>query len=202
MRVLIVVDMQNDFITGSLANKDAQKIIPKIEEEISKLRDNDLLIFTRDTHDNNYLKTQEGRMLSIEHCIKNTNGWEICKELNKYIDNYDKDNYVGPEVVTLDKYSFGSYNNLRNYMRDEMDITCLIDDFLFYNFMDFNAERLESITLVGTCTDICVISNAMILKAAFPETPINVIADACAGVTPESHKNALEAMKMCQINII
>lgn len=202
MRVFVVVDMQNDFITGSLANKDAQSIIPRIEEEINKLSDNDLLIFTRDTHDHNYLATQEGMKLPVEHCIKGTNGWQICKELKKYIEDYDKADYVGPEVVTLDKYSFGSLDNLRNYMRDEMDITCLIDNFLFYDYMDYNAENLEDITLVGTCTDICVISNAMILKAAFPETPIKVISEACAGTTFESHKNAIEAMKMCQIEII
>lgn len=202
MRVFVVVDMQNDFITGSLTNKDAQSIIPRIEEEINKLSDNDLIIFTRDTHDHNYLDTQEGKKLPVKHCIKGTNGWQICKELKKYIEDYDKTDYVGPEVVTLDKYSFGSLDNLRNYMRDEMDITCLIDNFLFYDYMDYNAENLEDITLVGTCTDICVISNAMILKAAFPETPIKVISEACAGTTPEHHKNAIEAMKMCQIDVI
>lgn len=202
MKVLIVIDMQNDFITGSLANKDAESIVPKIENEINKLESGDLLIFTRDTHDKDYLDTQEGKKLPIEHCIKGTNGWQICKALKKYISKAEDKNYIGPDIITIDKYSFASLSNLRNYMRDEMDIVEVVDNYLFYNFMDFDAEELDEIALVGTCTDICVISNAMILKAAFPETPIKVISEACAGTTPEHHKNAIEAMKMCQIDVI
>ena len=198
MRVLVVIDMQNDFITGSLANKEAEKIIPKIEEEINKLKSGDLLIFTRDTHEKDYLDTQEGEKLPVEHCIKGTDGWQICKNLKKYINN----NYIEPDVITIDKYSFASLSNLRNYMRDEMDIVETIDNYLFYNFMDLDAEELDEIALVGTWTDICVISNAMVLKAAFPETPIKVISEACAGTTPEHHKNAIEAMKMCQVDVI
>lgn len=200
MRVFVVVDMQNDFITGKLANKDAQDIIPRIEEEINKLNTNDLLIFTRDTHDRDYLKTQEGKKLPIEHCIKGTFGWQICKELKKYITNNENDNT--PETIVIDKYSFGSCENINKYTRNEMDIVDAINIHLVYNFMDYDAEYIEEIILVGTCTDICVISNAMILKAAFPETPIKVISEACAGTTPEHHKNAIEAMKMCQIDVI
>ena len=169
-KILIVVDMQNDFIDGSLGTAEAQKIVPTVKDIIETF--NGDVYFTRDTHDENYLITQEGKNLPVPHCIKGSYGWEISSALNT-------ENCRG----IIDKPTFG-------YLP--------IADALLEN----GEDNISEITLIGLCTDICVISNAMILKAAFPETKISVIASACAGVTPESHLNALETMKMCQINVI
>ena len=168
MKYLIVVDMQTDFITGSLGSKAAEAIVPSV---VNKVKNFDgTVIFTRDTHFDNYLQTQEGKKLPVEHCIKNTAGWQICDELKPYAD------------ITVDKITFGS-----------ADLPGMIKGF---------GENIEEIELCGLCTDICVISNAMILKAAFPEVPIAVDASCCAGVTAESHDTALDAMRAVQIEII
>ena len=169
MKILVVVDMQNDFIDGALGTKEAIAIVPDVVEKIKNF-DGDKIIFTRDTHEENYMETQEGRNLPVPHCIRGTKGWE----LNPEIDALKKE-----EVI--DKPSFGSME-LASYLKEQSDI--------------------ESIEFVGLCTDICVISNVMITKAALPEVPLVVDAACCAGVTPESHKNALEAMKMCQVKVI
>lgn len=169
-KVLIVVDMQNDFIDGALGTKEAVAILPNVKRKIEDYkRAGNTVIFTRDTHDKNYLKTQEGKNLPVEHCIKDTAGWSISPLL-------DTDDFV-----IIDKTTFGSVS-LMSYITD--------------NFKDAEFE------LVGLCTDICVISNAIMLKAFLPEAKVMVDASCCAGVTPQSHKNALEAMKMCHINII
>ena len=168
MKVLVVVDMQNDFIDGALGTKEAVAIVPKVIEKIKNF-EGEKIIFTRDTHASNYLNTQEGKNLPVEHCIYGTPGWELHPEIN-----------VLKTEEVFDKPSFGSME-LGEYLKS------------------FNA--VDSITFVGLCTDICVISNVMIAKAALPEVPIIVDASCCAGVTPESHKNALNAMKMCQIII-
>lgn len=169
-KVLIVVDMQNDFIDGALGTKEAVAILPNVKRKIEDYkRAGNTVIFTRDTHDKNYLKTQEGKNLPVEHCIKDTAGWSISPLL-------DTD-----DSVIIDKTTFGSVS-LMSYITD--------------NFKDAEFE------LVGLCTDICVISNAIMLKAFLPEAKVMVDASCCAGVTPQSHKNALEAMKMCHINII
>lgn len=169
-KVLIVVDMQNDFIDGALGTTEAVAILPNVKRKIEEYKKaGHAVIFTRDTHDKNYLQTQEGKNLPVEHCIKDTDGWAISSEL-------DTDN-----CVIIDKTTFGSVS-LMSYIEA--------------NYPDAEFE------LVGLCTDICVISNAIMLKAHLPEAKINVDASCCAGVTPQSHKNALEAMKMCQINII
>lgn len=171
MRALIVVDMQNDFINGSLGSKEAEAIVGKVKNKIEEYRkNNDIVIFTRDTHDENYLETQEGKNLPVKHCIENTKGWEISEELNT--DN----------SLIINKPTFGSFE--------------LVDK------LKNNYEEFDEIELVGLCTDICVISNALLLKAAFLNTIIKIDASCCAGVTIESHKNALEAMKMCQIKVI
>lgn len=173
MKVLVVVDMQNDFIDGALGTKEAQAIVPNVVKKIEEYNGSQYpIIFTRDTHYKNYLFTQEGKNLPVEHCIYGTEGWNIKEGLETMNCRY------------VDKDSFGWFN----WERTIGNILPVSD--------------IESIELVGLCTDICVISNAMILKAVFPEIPITVDASCCAGVTPESHKNALEAMKMCQINII
>lgn len=169
--ILLVIDMQNDFIDGALGTKEAEAIVQLVK---SKIEDWDgPVFFTRDTHDECYMKTQEGKNLPVPHCIRNTEGWQIRKELD-----------VLRKTDAIDKPTFGS-TELIHVLRQEDD-----------------KEEIGSITLVGVCTDICVISNAMIVKAAFPEVLITVDSSCCAGVTPKSHETALEAMKMCQINVV
>ena len=168
MKYLIVVDMQVDFITGSLGSKLAEKIVPCVVEKVKNFEGR--VIFTRDTHFLDYMKTQEGKKLPVEHCIKDTSGWQICDELTPYV----------KEVV--DKITFGSVS--------------LPDIIKGYG------EEIEEIELCGLCTDICVISNAMILKTAFPEVIVRVDSKCCAGVSVESHKTALDAMKAVQIEIV
>ena len=169
--ILIVVDMQNDFIDGALGTKEAVAIVPKVEEKIRNFEGE--VFFTRDTHETYYLETQEGRNLPVKHCIRDTEGWQIRKELD-----------VLRKTNPVDKETFGS-TDLAG------ELTMIDED-----------EGIGSITLVGLCTDICVISNALLIKASLPEVPICVDASCCAGVTPESHENALKAMEMCQIKII
>ena len=166
MKYLIVVDMQVDFIDGSLGSPQARAIVPKVVDLVNRF--DGQVIFTRDTHGPNYLKTQEGRKLPVEHCIHGTPGWQICRELQPF----------ARDVV--DKLSFGSIALPRLLAQNGTP---------------------EEITLCGLCTDICVISNAMILKSAFPETPVYIEASCCAGVTPESHETALNAMRAVQIEV-
>ena len=167
-KILGVVDMQNDFIDGALGTAEAVAILPYDKEKIESF-DGEVL-FTRDTHAENYMDTQEGRNLPVPHCIKGTAGWEIRAELDAL-----------RRTEAIDKLTFGS--------RDLVDVLA-------------REGEIESITFVGLCTDICVISNAMVVKAFYPEIPLIVDARGCAGVTPESHARALEAMKMCQIKVV
>ena len=169
-KILIVVDMQNDFIDGSLGTKEAVEIVPSVKEKIENF--DGRVIFTRDTHFDNYLETQEGTLLPVKHCIKDTDGWQIRPEL---------DALRVSEAV--DKPTFGSVILGKELVEEN------------------EKEPIESVTLIGLCTDICVISNALLIKAFLPEVPIIVDAKCCAGVTPDSHKNALNAMKACQIKI-
>lgn len=168
--ILIVVDMQNDFIDGSLGTPEAQAIVDRVAEKISSFQGD--IYYTRDTHHENYLETAEGKNLPVVHCVKDTEGWQIRKEIAEAAE--------GKSVTVIDKPTFGS-EELAKRLAAEGDI--------------------RSITLVGLCTDICVISNALLLKAFFYETPVTVDASCCAGVTPESHSNALAAMKMCHIAV-
>lgn len=175
MKVLIVVDMQNDFTSGALGNKECNGVVPKVVDIINTEKF-DKIFLTRDTHQSNYLETQEGRKLPVEHCIKDTNGWQIRDEIMSAV--------KGKEYNIIDKPTFGSVTLA-------MALNCVPSE----------VKKDYDITLVGVCTGICVISNALLLKAYFPEAKISVRADACACVTPESHKTALEAMKLCQIDI-
>lgn len=190
-KILIIVDMQNDFIDGSLGTKEAQAIIPNVINKIQEYQniENSYIYVTQDTHFNSYLKTQEGIKLPVSHCIHNTNGWQIQKDINKAL-LYYKCNKPTNKVNYYEKETFGSIN-----MSNDIFIK-------HYNCCDSFEENNLEIELVGLCTDICVISNALLLKANLQEAKIIVDASCCAGVTPESHKNALEAMKMCQIEII
>lgn len=170
-KTLIVVDMQNDFIDGSLGTKEAQAIVSNVAKKIKEYQDRgDRIIFTRDTHNEDYLMTSEGKKLPVEHCIYGTHGWQIADGLDiKYCSH-------------IDKSTFGW-----RYWDSELD-----ND-------DYDGKKIE---LIGLDTDICVISNALILKATFPDADITVDASCCAGVTPETHKAALATMKMCQIEVI
>ena len=170
MKVLVVIDMQNDFIDGALGTKEAEKIVDGVQKEIALFKKNgDEVVFTRDTHEKNYLSSAEGKNLPVEHCIKGTAGWEISEKLDT------------AESLIFDKPTFGS-TGLAAYLSRK--------------------DEIDEIEIVGLCTDICVISNALMIKAYLPETPVMVKGSLCAGVTPESHQRALESMKMCQVQII
>ena len=171
-KLLLVIDMQNDFIDGALGTKEAQSILPAVIERVRSF-DGDV-IFTRDTHFDNYMETQEGKNLPVLHCIKGTPGWELAPELEKLRQERN--------APVFDKLTFGC-KELPAYLEEHYP------------------EGLESAELIGVCTDICVISNALLVKAFFPELPVSVTASLCAGVSPQSHENALEAMKMCQITV-
>ena len=192
MKVLIVVDMQKDFVDGSLSTKEAQAIVPLVAETIKQMADkNTVCIFTKDTHDDDYMDTQEGKNLPVPHCIRGTTGHSIVDEVfEAYLNSKFK--YMGPfkfpmtetNPIVIEKPTFGSIE-LQNMLYDMND-----------------NEPIEEITLMGLCTGICVMSNAILAKATLPEVPVNVVEDCCACVTPESHKTAIEAMKLCQINVI
>ena len=170
MKSIIVVDMQNDFIDGSLGTKEAQEMLPRLKDKLKKVVEDGSaeLVFTMDTHGKDYLNTQEGKNLPVEHCIKGTQGWEISPELGEF---------VAKAKAVVEKPTFGSMELIKHL------------------------KAADEVELVGLCTDICVISNALLIKAAYPEMKVSVDAQCCAGVTPESHANALEAMKMCQVEI-
>jgi len=168
--LLIVVDMQNDFIDGALGTPEAVAIVPNVKKKIEEF--DGRVLFTRDTHFENYLETQEGKNLPVKHCIKGTEGWQIRSELDALRKN-----------DAIDKVTFGSSE-------------------LGPILLEINEEeKIDSITVIGLCTDICVISNVMIAKAFLPEVPIIVDAKCCAGVSVETHENALKAMEVCQIEV-
>ena len=163
-KTLIVVDMQKDFVDGALGTKEAVAIVENVKKKIAEYQaKGDEIIFTRDTHQADYMNTNEGKHLPVEHCIEGTDGWKI---------------YGGLEVegaIYVNKPTFG-----------------------YLNWKDYNLEEVE---LIGLCTDICVVSNALIIKAMYPEIKVSVDASCCAGVTPESHAAALTTMKMCQVEV-
>lgn len=173
-RILVVVDMQKDFIDGSLGTAEAVRIVRPVNELVKSW--DGRVIFTRDTHTEEYPDTQEGRRLPVPHCIRGSMGWQLEEGLAEQ--QKDRD------CPVFDKNTFGSTELAR------------------YLAISHISEPVEEIVLAGLCTDICVISNAMLIKAYLPEVPLKVMASCCAGVSPESHKRALEAMQMCQIDII
>lgn len=170
-KLLVVIDMQNDFIDGALGSSDAVSIVPGVSKRISEFEGE--VIFTRDTHSENYLLTAEGRKLPVKHCMKNTCGWQLSSALP-----------IPEGARIVDKEAFGS-PELAEMLRREN-----------------GEDPISEIELVGLCTDICVISNAFILKSYLPECEITVNSGLCRGVTPQSHENALAAMAACQINVI
>lgn len=185
MKILAVIDMQNDFIDGALGTPEAVAITERVREKIDAcLQNGYTVIYTRDTHHTDYLETQEGRKLPVEHCIEGTHGWEIAEKV-----------FV-PGCEVIDKPSFGS-----------LELAERMAQLLMQNSALEDAKEQQGnicddlVEFIGLCTDICVISNAMIFKARMPEIPVMVDASCCAGVTVQSHMNALEAMKMCQITV-
>lgn len=179
MKVLVVVDMQNDFVIGSLGTAEAQGIVGRVAEKIAGF--DGTIAVTMDTHDDGYPNTQEGRRLPVLHCIRDTEGWQLEPTVQAAIDARTAATGVPPK--TFQKGAFGSVE-LAQWL-EEVD----------------REQGVESIVLIGVCTDICVISNAILVKSALPEVPITVDAACCAGVTPESHQNALAAMACCQIQV-
>lgn len=175
MKTLIVIDMQNDFVTGALGSKEAVSILPNVKKKIEEyIAAGNEVIFTRDTHGEQYLETNEGKHLPVSHCVKGTEGWNVVSEIDI------------PNCEHIDKPTFG-YTGW-TFLRDGDRVMGMRD--------------LTDVEIIGVCTDICVVSNALMLKAFYPEINITVDASCCAGVTPESHQAALTTMKSCQINVI
>ena len=172
-KFLIIVDMQKDFVDGALGSPEAQAIVGNVVNKIDKF-DGDI-IATYDTHPENYMETQEGKNLPVPHCIKGTDGWKLDSRVQSALDKR--------EYKTIEKPTFGS-TELVEYIK-----------------ANYNPQEIE-IELIGLCTDICVVSNALLMKASFLETKVSVDASCCAGVTPDSHNAALTTMKMCQVNVI
>lgn len=172
-KLLIVVDMQKDFVDGALGSKEAVAIVDNVVKKIHEF-DGDIII-TYDTHQENYMETQEGKNLPVPHCIKDTDGWKLDTKVQAALDK--------KEYKAIEKPTFGSVE-LPEYVK-----------------ANYNPDEIE-IELIGLCTDICVVSNALLMKANFLETKVSVDASCCAGVTPDSHNAALTTMKMCQVNVI
>ncbi|MCL2564674.1 MAG: cysteine hydrolase [Defluviitaleaceae bacterium] len=182
MKVLIVVDMQNDFIDGSLGTAEALSIVDTVVRRIESSR-GELILFTKDTHQTDYLDTLEGKKLPVVHCIENTEGWQINASIeNAWQKNNDTIRMSELPQNTFIKPIFGSVD--------------LVD------FLKSRVCKISEIEILGLCTDICVISNAIMIKNTIPDIKISVNAECCAGVTPQSHKEALNIMKMCHIDEI
>ena len=182
MKILIVVDMQKDFINGALGTPEAAAIVSSVAARITAGR-GELVLFTQDTHGADYLNTPEGKKLPVPHCIEGTEGWQIDPTVKAAWQNHP-DTIVAPGLTenTFTKPVFGSVD--------------LVD------FLKSKQNEINSIEILGICTDICVISNAIMIKNALPHINISVNAACCAGVTPQSHQEALNVMKMCHIDII
>ena len=171
-KILVVVDMQKDFVDGALGSREAVAIVPAVAKKVEEF-DGDIFV-TYDTHRENYMETAEGKKLPVPHCIKGTDGWELNAEVAKALAN--------KRYTPVEKVTFGS-----------VDLPRLIKKTV--------GEDEFTVEIIGLCTDICVVSNALIIKANFPETPVSVEAACCAGVTPEKHEAALETMRSCQIDV-
>lgn len=176
MKITVVVDVQNDFVYDALGSADAANAIGNIMETLMQVDKTDFVIFTRDTHGKNYMDTREGRNLPVPHCIYGTHGWDVVESVDACVCKMQK--------MYINKPIFGSYN-LINTISEMIDM--------------YNADEVE---LFGFCTDICVISNALMVRSAFPEIKVTVRENCCAGVTPEKHAAAIEVMKSCQIEIV
>ena len=190
-KVLVIVDMQNDFVDGALGTAEAQVIAPKVADYIREHADKDtILLFTKDTHNMDYMETLEGKNLPVAHCIKDTTGWELTPAIAEAL--YD----------TRDKYD--SFNSYFPYVSDHVIKKPTFGSLDFQNLLYVIDSEcpVKEITLMGLCTGICVLSNAILAKATLPNVPVRVVENCCACVTPDSHKTAIEAMRMCQIEIV
>lgn len=187
MKIVIIVDAQNDFITGPLGSPEAQAAVPNIVNKLKEYENTEtLILFTKDTHYDNYMDTQEGHNLPVPHCINGTPGWSIAKPISSLVDNgifykYSDEDIINSRIL---KETFGSIR-----------LAKLIADLA-------KQHTIEEVIFMGFCTDICVVSNVLLTKAYSPELPITVVANCCAGVTPEKHEAALETMRSCQIKVI
>ncbi|MGP1440930.1 MAG: cysteine hydrolase family protein [Treponema sp.] len=178
-RILIVVDMQNDFIQGSLGSVDALSIVENVVQKIKSYNErNDLVVATLDTHTDEYLNTLEGKKLPVPHCIKGTEGHSLDKRIKDCLNT---------NAICVEKETFGS-----------LKLKDIIEDYLKKDGIDVKDLEIE---LIGLCTDICVVSNAILLRAMFPNTKISVSSVCCAGTSKERHNASLEVMKSCQIDV-
>ena len=179
MKVLIVVDMQNDFVTDALGTAEAVAIVPAVVERVKEAqKTGERIFFTRDTHESAYLQTQEGQKLPVEHCLRGSKGWEIVPQLKALSE--------APGVTVLDKPTFGSTELVERIGK----------------YVEEYGEENVRVELIGLCTDICVVSNALLLKAHYHEMPLSLDPKCCAGVTPQKHDAAIETMRSCQIEIL
>ena len=187
MKIIVVVDMQKDVIRGALKNAEAEAIIPRMQEVLTDMNSSDnIVLFTKDTHYDDYMNTQEGKYLPVPHCIKGTDGWKIDKRISSIVDkgNYRKVSAHSIINSRILKNTFGS-----------LEVAETIKSLTI-------AHPIDEVIFMGVCTDICVVSNVILTKAVCPELLVTVYADCCAGVTPAAHKAALETMKSCQVNVI
>lgn len=176
-KTLAIIDMQGDFVDGSLGSKDAQRVVPNIVKKIEQ-EDWNAIVFTRDTHDENYLESQEGKWLPVPHCTYREPGWELVEAIEKAVlKKCEGETFFIPPI---NKPTFGTFE-----WKDRI-----------------RKKECNEIVLVGVCTDVCVVSNALILKAMFPEIRITVDASCCAGTSQTAHACALNTMKCCQVNVI
>ncbi len=211
MKVLVVVDMQNDFVTGVLGTKEAEAVVQNVAEKIkAAINENERIIFTYDTHEDDYLLTEEGKNLPVPHCIRGTKGWELTPEIDNMRVAANIKN--GPNVRCIRKETFGAIALAKLLGETESGgaaaLTKMPDEpgpeqpALDRTGREWPfPEEITEVELVGLCTDICVISNAMLIKAILPNVHIVVDAACCAGVTPESHDTAIAAMRGCQIEV-
>ena len=172
-KLLIVVDMQNDFINGLLGTSEAMAIVDKVMEKIKSF--DGKIVYTKDSHTADYLNSREGKLLPIQHCRKGTDGWRLCPEIEKL--------FLDMQADCIEKVGFGA---------------CDLPEYINKKF----PNGIDYVELVGLCTDACVLANAMLVRTFFPETEVVIDASCCAGITPQGHKTALDAMRTCQITII
>ena len=185
MKILVCVDLQNDFIDGALGSPEAVTIVPNVVRKLENTNLEEVLVlFTKDTHYENYLDTLEGKLLPVKHCIENTSGWSINKQISSVVDGSPRLTYSSGKIINsrIYKNTFGS-DDLRDFLLEHKD-------------------DIEEIEFCGLCTDICVVSNVLMARQTLPNTPIIVDASCCAGVTPEKHSAALEVMRSCQIEVV
>ena len=186
MKVLGIVDMQNDFLYGALGTPEAQAIVPVMVEKLKEYeQEQPLVLFTKDTHYSNYSDTQEGKMLPTPHCIEGTKGWSICKDISSVVDRNPNFYFYSDSDIVRSRIYKNTFGSLR-----------------LAELLKKYSNQIDEVVFMGVCTDICVMSNVLLVKSYCPEMKITVDVSCCAGTTPENHQAALQVMKNCQINVI